>query len=386
MAEKAILKIEGLYLAEDLAEEYENQNGMAPFNLSHWDPSDQTTRELLKYLRLPGPSIVIPYIYSYAEGQQRTLRQLDFSPPRRCWFVNSGTIAVLLGVWWLKAQKIDRLLVLGPTYFPVFHVQTVMSLPAQCLYMQRVRGSWRLPKEEILAAINNPSLRTALWVTNPVFSTGCYLSDDDTDFLASVLTGGATLVVDECLSINGKEIGPKLAEFKQFLGLYSPHKSLCVNSTKFAAVVYDEQYEDFFHCWSDVLAGPLASSSYSAINHFLGENFSYFQHAFFTKLESVREEVLRVIHKHSGLIDTDNASIGNFITCYAPRVPGLNGNHCSFLKDLIWSTGATLIPGTRSYLDPKLGFSFRINLARACPQFYSALHRVTNYLSQQSLR
>src|ERR1041385_426682 len=115
MSESAILEIEGLYLAENLAEEYQNQYGMKPFNLSHWDPSEQTTRELLKYLRLPKPTIVIPYIYSYDEGQHRTLRQLGFSSSlRHCWFVNSGTIAVLLAAWWLKAQSIDRLVVLGP--------------------------------------------------------------------------------------------------------------------------------------------------------------------------------------------------------------------------------------------------------------------------------
>ena len=387
MSESAILEIEGLYLAENLAEEYESQYGMKPFNLSHWDPSEQTTRELLKYLRLPKPTIVIPYIYSYDEGQHRTLRQLGFSSSlRHCWFVNSGTIAVLLAAWWLKAQSIDRLVVLGPTYFPIFHMQTVICLPTDCLYMRRVGGSWHLPQEEILAAINSNSGRTALWVTNPVFSTGCYLSDGDSDFLAFLLRDGATLVVDECLSINGKEIGPKFETYKQFLGIYSPHKSLCINSTKFAAVVYDQLYEDFFQCWTDVLAGPLASSSYSSINHFLGENFVDFQHTFLANLASTRDKVLKVIHQSDGLIDTDKDSIGNFITCYAQRIPGINGNDAEFLRDLIWSTGATLIPGIRSYMDPALGFSFRINLARACTQFYSALHRLTNYLRQHSLR
>jgi aspartate/methionine/tyrosine aminotransferase len=334
-------------------------------------------------LQLPPPAIVIPYIYSYPQAQAQALRRLGFtSPTRRCWFVNSGTTAVLLGVWWLKAQDIDQVLVLGPTYFPVLHVRTVMNLRARCLYMRRVNGCWQLPKTEIQAAIKEMPSRTALWVTNPVFSTGCYLSEDDTDFLASILTSGVTVVADECLSINGNEISQKLGAFDQFLGLYSPHKSLCINSTKFATVAFDERYEDFFHCWTDVLAGPLASSSYSAINHFLGENFSYFQNALFANLAGVRQEVFSIIRRHNDLIETDESPIGNFITCYIPRVAGLSGNDCAFLRDLIWSTGATLIPGTRSYLDPELGFSFRVNLARSCPQFFSALHRVTEYLIQ----
>src|ERR1700704_1955358 len=107
MSRREIEGIEGLYLVEGLAEEYAKQNGLEPFNLSHWDPSDQTVRLLLRHLRLPPPPLPIPYIYSLPERQEEILHRLGFfAEARRCWFFNAGTTAVLLGVWWLKAQDI----------------------------------------------------------------------------------------------------------------------------------------------------------------------------------------------------------------------------------------------------------------------------------------
>ena len=327
MPSRGIQEIEGLYLLEDLAEEYESQNGLQPFNLSHWDPSEQTTRLLLQHLRLPPPPIGVPYIYSYSEGKEEILRRLGFLPrDRRCWFFNAGTTAVLLGAWWLKAQASKRLVILGPTYFPIFHVCEAVQLPYVCLYMRRVRGRWQLPREEIASAVKAGPGETALWVTNPVFSTGCYLLESDTAFLASMLSEGATVVADECLSINERELGQTLGSFEQFLGLYSPHKALSINSTKFAAMVYDRKYEDFFDGWTDVLAGPLASSTYSAILHFLGENFPPVQRAFFGHVDAVREDVVKLIKDYADFIETDVDSLGNFITCYARGVPGHNGH------------------------------------------------------------
>jgi aspartate/methionine/tyrosine aminotransferase len=387
MSSREINEIEGLYLLEDLAEEYESQNGLKPFNLSHWDPSEQTIQLLLKHLRLPPPAIGIPYIYSYPEGKEKVLQRIGFtSEARRCWFVNAGTTAVLLGVWWLKAQNIKQVLILGPTYFPVFHVCEAVNLPSACLYMKRINGRWQLPQEEITSAIKEAPTEMALWVTNPVFSTGCYLSEVDVAFLSSMLDEGVTIVADECLSISGKELSRALGSHEQFLGLYSPHKVLSINSTKFAALVFDHKYEDFFDGWTDVLAGPLASSTYSAILHFLGENFFHFQEAFFTHIHAVRKDVVKIIRSHDGFIETDEDSVGNFITCYARGVPGHNGHNEPFLRDLIWNTGATLIPGVRSHFDPELDFTFRINLARGCSQFYAALQRMAEYLKFVSSR
>jgi hypothetical protein len=378
-----IREIEGLYLVEDLSEEYESQFGFSPFNLSHWDPSSDTTDLLLRDLRLPAPTIAIPYLYSFPDGPEEILRRLGFvNSGKHCAFTNSGTIAVLLGVWWLKARRIAHTLLLGPSYFPVFHLCDALNLPHRVCHMAREKGLWTLPREEIVSFIEvNPKAK-ALWITNPIFSTGCYLADPDISFLKELLDVGVTVVADECLALNGYELSKTLGECDQFVGLYSPHKAVSINSTKFAAIVFDKRYQEFFHCWTDILAGPLASSTHSAMVHFLGQNFSHFQTIYSDYLETVRLEVFQIVGRYPDVIETDHQSIGNFITCYVHKIPGSNGNSEEFLRDLFWHTGACLIPAVRSHMNPALGFSFRVNLARACPQFYSAMSRVAEYLAK----
>jgi aspartate/methionine/tyrosine aminotransferase len=275
-----------------------------------------------------------------------------------------------------------RVVILCPAYFPVFYDAQIMGLQHVSLFMRRAQGGWQLPREEMMAVVCEAPAGTAVWVTNPVYCTGNYLSESDVGFLDSLLADGVTVVGDECLSINGYELGRKLGHSERFLGIYSPHKSVSVNAVKFAAVVFDAKYEEFFDSWADVLAGGLSASSYTAILHFLGDNFPPYQASFLCYTSRVRENVVRIIRERGMHIETDEHSLGHFMTCYAPQVLGGKGNDKAFLRELVWNTGAILIPGLRNHFSPSLGFSFRINLARESPQFYSAFHRIIEYLAK----
>jgi len=271
-------------------------------------------------------------------------------------------------------------LVLCPAYFSVLHLCDAMKLSPSLAYMRREHGQWELPKAQMMEAFSEAPTKTAFWITNPVFSTGCYLSEADVEFLVSLLEKGAVVVADECLCLNGYELGRTLGSFDRFLGLYSPHKSLSVNATKFAAIVFHKRYHDFFRGWGDVLTGPLASSTYSAIRHFLEDDFPEFQKVFLNHIDSAHKEVLSIVQDYSSKIITDEPARGHYITCYVPHVPGHYGKDERFMRDMIWKTGAMLVAGVRSHMTPAVGFGFRINLARTCPQFYSALRRLISYL------
>jgi aspartate/methionine/tyrosine aminotransferase len=386
MSPGEINELEGLSFLEDLAEEYERENGSAPFDLSHWDPSDQTVSTLLKDLKLPRPLVAAHYIYSYYTGlQKQIIQRLGFpTATRDCLFVQAGTNAMLLATWWLRSLDIRRVLILCPAYFPIFYDSEIMDLHYVRLFMRRDQGQWQLPREEILAEVHETPAGTAVWVTNPVYCTGSYLSKSDAGFLDSLLTDGVTVIGDECLSINGRELGRRLSCSERFLGIYSPHKSVSINAVKFAVVVFDAKFNTFFDRWADVLAGGLSASTYTAMLHFLDDNFQSFQSSFLHHINTVRENVLKILSSRGGPVETDKHSLGHFMTCYAPRVPGDKGNDREFLREMVWNTGAILIPGLRNHFSPDLGFSFRINLARACPQFYSAFHRTIEYIGGMS--
>lgn len=375
-----IREIAGLYGVEDLAEEYAAEFGLSPFNLSHWDPSAETHRLILQHLKLPMPTILVPYLYSFPGGKDAILERLGFeASSRHCSLTNAGTVAVLLAVWWLKAMNFRRTLLVGPSYFPVFHLCDALRIEHLRSHMMRREGRWELPQEDILSFIERTHSDKALWLTNPVFSTGCYFGERDITFLSELLGQGTTLIVDECLALSGYELSRRLGKYHNFVGVYSPHKAISVNSTKFAALVFDKSHEDFFHCWSDILAGPLASSSHSAMVHFLNDNFLDVQNTLISHFAEVSERVFEIVSDHSSPLDIDREGVGNFVTCYAKDISSENGSSDQFLREMIWATGACVIPGSRSFMSPDLPFNFRINLARACPQFYGALNRVRRY-------
>lgn len=379
-----IHELRGLEDLEELATAYLREYGSPPFNLSHWDPSHQISRNLLKYLRLPKPPAAMPYIYSYYTGAPREVAErLGFEwTGRDCLLVHSGTSAIVLTLWWVKAMGFEQLIILCPTYFPAFYLAEVMSVPFRPIFTKRERGNWSLPRKDLVKLIGNPTTKTVVWVTNPIYCTGVYLSESDREFLGSLLDSGVTIVADECLSKNGYEMSRELGGREHFVGLYTPHKSVCLNAIKFGAVVFDRKDEEFFDSWADVFTGGLSASNHSGIFHFLQEkDFSQFEVEFFKLVEDARNRVAEMLDKYDGVFELDENSVGHFMTCYVPRIVGSEGDNKQFLRRLVSDTATIVISGMRNHFNPDWGFCFRINLARACPQFYASLERTLNHLA-----
>jgi hypothetical protein len=216
----------------------------------------------------------------------------------------------------------------------------------------------------------------ALWVTNPIFSTGVYLDAKDASFLSSLLHRGAHILADECLAMNGKELGRTIGQDRRFLGIYSPHKSISINAIKFASIVFSKAHERFFEQWSDVIVGGLGSSSVSAIRHFLGPNFSICHNAVDRYISGVSRAVAELARNIGPGVELDPTAIGHFRSCYIPGIKATNADSPVFLRRLIFETGSLALFGTRSHFDPRIGFSFRLNLARGGPEFMGAVARL----------
>jgi len=383
MSLASIQELNALSFRDELSSAYEESYGSPPFDLSHWDPSEQTLRALLVHLKLPPPPCVLPYILPYELGEikERVIKRLGLSPDGRdTLIVPTGTSAIAFSAWWLKVFNVERVVIPCPAYFSSFYACDMMRLEYTRVHLRRESGEWHWPYEEIISAVSHKGRRTAVWITNPIYTTGVYLNGSQVDFLNSLLEQDVVVILDECHAINGKELGPRLMPSEQLLGIYSPHKSVCINAAKFAAIVFDVKYRQFFADWTDVLVGGLSAANYTALLHFLSPNFDEFYNAFTELINTARSEVVEIIRRYSGSLEIDHKSEGYLMTVYAPKVPAL-GNCEDVLRDIVFSTGATMIPGTRNHFSQDMGFNFRINLARACPQFTAALNRVAAHLA-----
>jgi aspartate/methionine/tyrosine aminotransferase len=372
----ALPEIEYLERLEAIEAEYATRFGVHPFNISHWDATKDFEAGVLSRLRLPTFPTFTSYRFPYQLsetpsvieklGGNKTLHKGVIAP--------STTTSIVCLLSWLKNRGDRQILVICPAYFSLFHVARHFGIETKKVYMRRVNLQFRLPPR------NSSIWRTpsVLWITNPIYGTGVYLCADDIAFLDSLLQAGWTIISDECLSYPGRELIRELGHKENFLSIYSPHKCVCVNGVKFSIATFHATYLPVMERWSDIWSGGINFSSSVAINHFLSTNYNNYLSTFQQAISSTRQLFNTICSSHGA--ETDPNSKGHFVTCYFPAVSSRLGNSIGFLRDLIFETGGSLIPGNRSRFNSNFGFCFRVNLARAGRYFQPTLTRLVKHI------
>ncbi len=362
---------------EDLSERYKEKYGSEVLNISWWDPSTEFNSKMIDILNLPIYEDPINYIFSYEVDQRsRLLRKMGFNNSRKSGLItNSGSVSILIAVHWLKSIGIKKIHVLCPYYFTLGHNCTRDGIEIEYVHMVKNNTGYRIPIE-----ILEESSIEALWVTNPVYCTGNYLINEDIEYLRSLLLKNVTIIADECLAFNRKELSNKLGDYDSFMGIYAPHKTICVNGIKFSMIVFNKKYEDFFDQWADVYCGCLNPSNIIAIDHFLSPNFEVYQEQLINETRSVYDFLKTEVDKHQD-INIDSDSVGYLTSCYFPNINAHLSKDIDFLWNVTKNTGTSFIPGLRNHFSPKVGFCFRVNLAMDSAQFRSSMIRLLRFLS-----
>jgi hypothetical protein len=148
---------------------------------------------------------------------------------------------------------------------------------------------------------------------------------------------------------------------------------------KFSIATFHAKYLPVMQRWSDIWYGGINFSSSIAINHFLSPNYNNYLSTFQRAISSTRRLFNIICSSHGAETDPDNE--GHFVTCYFPAVSSRLGNSIGFLRNLIFKTGGSLIPGNRSRFSSTLGFCFRVNLARAGRYFQPTLTRLVKHIA-----
>jgi aspartate/methionine/tyrosine aminotransferase len=371
----ALPEIACIDLLESIERQFAQKFGEIPFNISHWDPSEDFHRKLLTQIDLPSLSSVINYSFSYTVLQgRRVVEKLGAKAPKRGFLLTpSGTTSIISAVNWLANQDAKELLVACPAYFPVFHACRRFGIKAEPLYLEKHEGDFFLPE-----SISRMGDRKALFITNPVYCTGVYLPESVIAVIADLLERGWLIIADECLSLPGRELCRTLGKYENFVALYSPHKSVCTNGIKFSVLIFDQQFQALFDQWSDVLSGGLGCSTILAVDHFLSDNFQTYSEHFRSLIDLERVCFNKLCNANDIQIDT--TAKGHFSTCYlasgSPEIVDSEG----FLRRLVYETCGSLMFGNRSRFSQKLGVTFRVNLARSGPHFAPTLTRLIRFL------
>lgn len=189
---------------------------------------------------------------------------------------------------------------------------------------------------------------------------------------------GKYIIADESLCISGHELIRKLGKYNNFIGIYSPHKSVCINGNKFSVITYAQEENLLFNDWVVALSGNLLVSNAIAVNHYLSDDYEIYSQTFNHEIHSRFSNLKDFLGKYD--VDYDYKANGYLVTLYFHNISGNKGYDKKFLKELIYNTSATMIPGIRNHFGTNLDFCFRINLCCLNANMYHALKRLILYL------
>lgn len=373
----AIAELNSLELIEEIINEYKNSFGAEPFNLSHWDPAPSFIDRVLSSLDICYPDRVIEYSFSYEFPFKRQLIQrLGFAQDKSVLITPSGSTSIMCVSNWLNYMGVKTAAILCPVYFSAPHSMNKFGIKTDNIYIHRKNGQFLFPEDAIDRAIK----AKALWITNPIYCTGVGYTENQINLIGSILDSGCIVVADECLTMSGDELGRILGGHKNFIGIYAPHKSICVNGVKFSAIVHHGDFEHHFDQWADVIYGSIGLSSVSAVHHYLSKNFHEYESLLIKETNLSASFIRKVAEKYNN-IELDYSQKGYLSTIYFPRLSGEYGNDKSFLENLTKTTATAVIPGARNHFHNSIGFCFRVNLARNSPQFKASIIRLLQFLS-----
>lgn len=372
---------------EALASRWRDDHGKAPVNVSHWNPSDEFLGRLQRHL---APSLFDPLAhvqacdpvpYRYSQGlpiRAAMLAKLGFSSDRvYALITENGTSSISTVANWLKLMGVAEVVLLAPYYYATLHSLRRLGIAVRQVPLERTAdGAYRLPA---LAELDLRP-RDALWITNPVYSTGLYALEQSCDALRQLAQAGVLVVADESLALRPTAIARSLDGHENFAGIYTPHKSICMNGIKFSAVVVHPRHQTTLEDWADVLSGGLSVSAIVAIQHFITPSFDERRAGCCQLLRKTRDWHIDLVGSFGGAIALDAESEGHFVMAYVAGLAAEFGNRIDFLKEILEETGCILVPGFRSGFDERSGFCFRINLARDSDEFRSGLKKLYSFL------
>lgn len=361
--------------------EYYEKYGHYPINVSDWNPSTEFKEKVQHLIEMDNKFNAIDYVFSYSFSQKQhdeILKNLGYENnqgERTTLITPNGSSSIRNVLHWLKENHFTKLLTISPTYFTVFCGCNDFGIEYKEIFLQRNDFLFHIDEDKLFYEVRNAD---AVWITSPVYCTSTYFDNTMINAFIKILEMGKIVIADESLCTSGHELLRRLGSYKNFIGIYSPHKSICVNGNKFSVITFAKEEAALFNDWVVALSGNLLISNGIAVNHYLSDDFKVYSNAFEQEIQSNFTK-LKVLLKQMD-IDYDCKAQGYLITLYFPNIFGEKGYDKNFLKDIIFHTGTTLIPGIRNHFGAELGFCFRINLCCLTSQMLMSLKRLILYL------
>ena len=351
-------EIDKIYKLEN---EFFKKNKVMPINLSTWASSNEFSNYMNSFIELPGMFDAVEYRYSYNIGNCITNKVLEkigvYNEAAGLIFTQNNTISIVNIVNFVKKLNKKRIGIINPAYFTI--KQSNFAFDLIC---EEIAIEYNSEYEFKLPSIDNLIKYDVIWITSPVFSVGQYFNNDDIKTIKNLIQHGVLVITDESYSIPGNELVRDIGISENFIAIYSPHKSININSLKFSIILCHNRHIDLFEHWLDVFSGNLSFSNICAINHFISNNFELCVDKFEEYIALKKEKILNLLLHHPEVYYCKHFT-GGLSTLFFPAIRPSVMQSEEFLRTLMFKTCVSIIPGYLNGFDHSMGFCFRLNLA-----------------------
>lgn len=358
--------------------EVTNLTGANITDVSHWDSSCKFQKHMNKSLLLPTPSLPWNYYYTYSipiETRENVLKNLgvktQFLHTTMGLFLQSSTIAIVNMINLLVKHNRKRLCIIQPAYFSVAHCCSVFSLEYGFEQIIFSENSPKIPIERILNGGYD-----SVWITSPIFCTGCYYNETQIDEINELKKAGLAVIFDESLALPGKELIRYFPIDNNIFAIYSPHKSISINGLKFSVIVCSKYYEDFLEQWVDVFSGALASSNRDAVFHYVSTNFIKDCYPAYSAYINENKISVSEVIKQFPFVSSLPNSEGHYINLFTNLKLKDEFELISLLSFIMKEGFACFIPGEINGFTNNQCLNFRVNLTGDINELPSALGRI----------
>lgn len=376
---KDIFLIDKIFSAE---ENFKKSNNMSIKNLSHWNSSDAFKKHMSQHLLLPKASLPWDYSYTYSIAEcEKIAVLLNLGVPIECMnstmclFLQSSTIAIINMINFLVQHKKKKLCILQPSYFSVISCCKMFSLDYGIEYIDFVQQTPTIPINNIL--LNGYD---CVWITSPIYSTSCYFNETQIEEINKLKMLGITIIFDESLALQGKEMVRDFPVGNNVFAIYSPHKAISINGLKFSVIVCSNEYEDFFDQWVDIFSGPLLCSNKDAISHYTSSNYSQkCLPAYVSYITETKNVISDIVRKYPSIFLLEN-TYGHYLSVFTNLKITNDEDIYKLICNIIKECCVSFLPGSINGFDDRKGLSFRINLTSDSLELPEYVDRVLGYI------
>lgn len=346
-------------------------------NISRWHTSDEYQNYMSKYIILDYTGDIFNYKYTYNipyVDRNKIIKKItkkDNTDSLMCLITPSSTCSITNMINFLKLNNFRKLCILAPSYFSVEQNCKIFNLPYEKIYLEYVNEKYILPIEKIIANDFD-----AIWLTSPIYSTGILYEKSQIEVISQLMKRQILVIADETLALPGQELSRIIPISDYFYSIYSPHKSLFINSIKFSIILCPAKNDDFLEQWIDVLGGGLLHSNIMAIYHFLSSNYQdclEYCIKWYNQGISAIKDILKLSH----IAYCDTSTLSPYKTIYLDKTKK-NPSDFKNIKELITKEYVSYIPGSLNDFGEK-SKCFRINLSLNPFEIKNILYRVLKY-------